>query len=505
MGTRGVREDGTAKRDVARGALWILLEVGSAEGINLVSFVVLSRILSPADYGVAAIAGVVAALLQLPLTRGFADAVVVQADMDEATLSTAFWANMALAAALFAAVQVGADGIAWCFGHPLVAPMLRWFSLCFFTMAVTSIPLASLRRGLRFETYAIRAAIGAGVGGALGIVMAATGFGIWSFVGAQVGQGIGSAVTVFSVGGWRLRMRFSMEALRRLTPFGAHSASGAILDFLTTKVDVAAVGLTLDATSLGYYYLLKRLLQVATSATIYPAFSIMMPALRGLAGEAERFNRAYISLVSVAQASWALIAVGLLAATPDLVPAVFGSRWTGAVPLLQTASLSGFAFALVSCTSQALGASGQARAYVPLGIAQVGATAVLVGVVAQFGVEATGAALALSPLALLPLNLRALRRHVGLEPSRLLRPCIRIAAAGAVAAGAALLARTALVRALPGLPTLAFAAADGVLCVLAYGGALCLLAPSTFRELADLARAVLPDRKAPRLQQAKGS
>ena len=60
-------------------------------------------------------------------------------------------------------------------------------------------------------------------------------------------------------------------------------------------------------------------------------------------------------------------------------------------------------------------------------------------------------------------------------------------------------------RALPGLPTLAFAAADGILCVLAYGGALCLLAPSTFRELADLARAVLPDRKAPRLQQAKGS
>ena len=39
--------------------MWILLEVGSAEAINLVSFVVLSRILTPADYGVAAIAGVV--------------------------------------------------------------------------------------------------------------------------------------------------------------------------------------------------------------------------------------------------------------------------------------------------------------------------------------------------------------------------------------------------------------------------------------------------------------
>lgn len=162
--TGSVREDGAAKRDVARGALWILLEVGSAEAINLVSFVVLSRILSPADYGVAAIAGVVSALLQLLLTRGLVDAVVAQTDMDEATLSTAFWANMALAAALFVAVQAGAGAIAWCFGQPLAAPMLRWFSLCFFTTAVISIPLAWLRRGLRFETYAIRAAIGAGVG-----------------------------------------------------------------------------------------------------------------------------------------------------------------------------------------------------------------------------------------------------------------------------------------------------------------------------------------------------
>ena len=124
----------------------------------------------------ASLAGVVSAFFQLALTRGLADAVVAHPELDEEALSTAFWGNLLVAVALFALVQVAAGGFAWCFGQPLVAPMLRWFSLCFFTTALTFIPLATLRRRLRFGTYAVRAAIGAASGGLVGIAMALTGF-----------------------------------------------------------------------------------------------------------------------------------------------------------------------------------------------------------------------------------------------------------------------------------------------------------------------------------------
>ena len=98
--------------------------------------------------------------------------------------------------------------------------------------------------------------------------------------------------------------------------------SGAVLDFLANRIDIFAVGLFLDATSLGYYYLLKRVLQAAVGATIYPPWSIMMPALRRLLGDWGRFNRAYTSLVAVAHACWVLLIAALCSSAPNLLPTV---------------------------------------------------------------------------------------------------------------------------------------------------------------------------------------
>jgi O-antigen/teichoic acid export membrane protein len=344
---------------------------------------------------------------------------------------------------------------------------------------------------LRYKAYAVRSAIGAAVGGALGVAMALAGFGIWSFVGAQVGQGLASAITVWAYSEWRPRLAFSARALSDLAPFSAQTIAGAMLDLMATRVDVLAVGLALDATSMGYYYLLKRLLQTATSATLYPAFSLVTPTLRRLVNEPTRFNRAYVSLVSVAHASWVFVATGFLACAPDVLPTVFGARWAGAVPLLQAASVLGIAFAVGFCTSQALGVVGQARAYLSLAVAQVVLTGGLVGVAAQFNVTATGAALGISFILSLPLNLWALRRHITLDPRDLIAPCVYIATAGAVTAGVVLAARSALGQAYPSWPVAGFAVFDIVLCTLVYAAAVRIAAPGVFYEVIEVARSVV--------------
>src|SRR4051794_18433985 len=99
------------RREITRGAFWMLAEVVGGDSINLISFVILSRLLYPEDYGVASLAGVVAAFLQVLLTRGFADAVVALPNAGEDCISTAFWANLLLAAVLFGSVQFSAGAI----------------------------------------------------------------------------------------------------------------------------------------------------------------------------------------------------------------------------------------------------------------------------------------------------------------------------------------------------------------------------------------------------------
>jgi O-antigen/teichoic acid export membrane protein len=479
------------RRELAHGALWMLAEVAGGEGISLLAFVILSRLLDPGDYGVVSLAGVVSVFLQVMLTRGFADAVVALPDAED-WVSTAFWANLVLATALFALVQIGADAVARCFGQPLVASVLRWFSFCFFTTALTFIPLAALRRQLRFKTFAVRAAIGSAFGGTVAITMALTGWGIWSLVGAQFGQGVAAVASVWLMGGWRPRFHISAPALRALSRFSGYAMGGAVLDLLASKIDIIAVGLFCDVTSVGYYFLVKRVLQTVSGTALYPAWSVMMPALSRFAGNWAAFNRAYVALVTAAQACWAPIVAGLGAAAPEVVPAVFGPRWEGAVPVFEAASLLAFSRALTSCTSQALGSAGRADAYTALGSLEVGLTALLVVCAAPFGVAKAGLALGVASLLVVPFHLMMLRRCTGLDPRDVLRPLVGIGVASVLMTVCIVLTRAAALPAFLALPMPAIAGLDVALGALVYLLALRLLAPGTFIQIVALSRSVVP-------------
>jgi O-antigen/teichoic acid export membrane protein len=482
------------KRDVTRGALWSLLEAGSTEGVNLVAFIVLSRLLEPADYGVAMLASVVSTFVQTALVRGLSDAVASIANLDEDEISTAFWANLGLAAVLFVLVQLGAGVVAWCFGQPLVAPVLRWMSLCFFTTALTTMPLAALRRQLRLEAFAARGAVATTLGGLVGIVMAFKGYGAWSLVGTQIGQGMAGVATVWLFGGWRPRKRLSWATLRKLSSFSIHSTAGAALDFVGSRIDVVVIGFALDAASVGYYSLLKRVLHTAMYSTMYPIWAVMTPALGRLVGDWNRFNRAYISLVGASQVGWVLVVTGLGAVASDLLPLLFGPHWTRAVPLFQVASILAVPYAIVSSTSRALAAAGHARAYLRLGVLQVVSTAVFAAVLTHISLAATGLALVLSSLAVLPFHLYELRRYTGMQPVALLLPCMRIAMAGGVMWVVLTFGRLELPLPRSAILLVSIEATSGLASFLA---ALRCFSPDSFAEAIALMRSLAP-RPGPR-------
>src|SRR4051794_31231265 len=118
------------KVKAARGVLWSFLEFGGGEGISFAVFLVLARLVTPEDFGVVSLAGVfVSLVVQVFLNQGFFDAVIQREHLTDEHCSTAFWANMAIAAAFLVATLIGADLLAQLFDQPRLAPVLRWLSL----------------------------------------------------------------------------------------------------------------------------------------------------------------------------------------------------------------------------------------------------------------------------------------------------------------------------------------------------------------------------------------
>jgi O-antigen/teichoic acid export membrane protein len=135
----------------ARAAFWSLVDSAGGQGSSFLVFLVLARVIGPAQYGVFALAWSLLTLLAIVQYYGFADAIVQRSKVDESFLDTVFWCDLVLAFCLIAVVQAAALPVAWLFDAPLLEPVIRWLSVVCLLQALVTVPTALCRRSLQMQ------------------------------------------------------------------------------------------------------------------------------------------------------------------------------------------------------------------------------------------------------------------------------------------------------------------------------------------------------------------
>lgn len=404
----------------ARGVLWSTLEFGGGEGISFVVFLILARLVAPADFGIVALAGVFVSFVQIFLVQGFADAVIQREHLDADDCSTAFWVNFAIAAGFMLVILLSADAIARIFGHPELTDVLRWLSPLFVTTALISIHQALLKRHLRFASLALRAFVGVGVGGVVGIGLAFSGFGVWSLVGQQLANAVVSVIVLWWSSTWRPELRFSRRSLAEMGSFSANVIGSSFLAFVIKRSDIILLGYFFPAQQLGYYSLVQRILVTIGLLTLSTVQSIVMPVLSRLQNERERFCEVFAMVIQIVHSVWLPLVLGLGFVAPRLVPLLFGPQWLPSVPLLQILSLTGFSQVFSFFSGPALYAAGRPGAHMRLSLVQLVLTLALFLPATRFGLEGVAFSQVIASFLIIPIHFFVLKRYIGVEPGALL-------------------------------------------------------------------------------------
>ncbi|MBW2548952.1 MAG: oligosaccharide flippase family protein, partial [Deltaproteobacteria bacterium] len=63
------------ERRAVKGVFWTVIQSVGGRGLSLAVFVILARLLTPADFGLVAMAGVFIALLEVLVRQGFSTAI----------------------------------------------------------------------------------------------------------------------------------------------------------------------------------------------------------------------------------------------------------------------------------------------------------------------------------------------------------------------------------------------------------------------------------------------
>jgi O-antigen/teichoic acid export membrane protein len=381
---------------VVRGAKWKAANHVVAEGSRVVVAVILARLLTPADYGLAGMALVVTSFAAMFSDPSLGPALIQRPTITERDRSTVFWTSLVLGVALTLAGVAASGLVADFFGEPQVKDMFIVTSLCFVLVSLSVTPRSLLVRRLAYRSLEIREMISRVIGGITAVILAFAGFGPWAVVSNFVATTIASALLLWLLAGWRPRLTYSFESLGYLGSFGLKNSAAGIISWSSSNLDNVLVGRVLGPASLGYYALAYNVMYLPAVRIGRPLGDLLSPAYSRIQSDRVRLERSWLRGKRMVVL---LVAPGFLAifvAAPDLIEVAFGSQWEASVVLLRLLCLAGVARSLSMLNWGVLQATGKGGSLLRLSLLTAVVTWIGLGVGLMWGVVGVAAGVAVA-------------------------------------------------------------------------------------------------------------
>jgi O-antigen/teichoic acid export membrane protein len=374
------------------GVLWTTARSYIVEIVTLPSTVALAQLLSPFDFGVAAVAIFFGRLAARVSNAGMGGALIRTKELREDHISSLFIANLVLTSTAGLVLLALARPLAAFYKEPAIAALIPLVVLDILFSALSMVSQALLSRAMRYKEMATLATADALANAAASVAFAWFGFGYWSLV---LGGVCGSALKwIWGVKlvGWHVRFKFVPSAARELLSFGFGTYARGLLEYVSLTIDNLIVGKVLGVQALGYYDKAFSTTQRAYNKLTVGGPTVSFRALAILQDDLVRFHRALEKiLVSTTILTYGAFAV-LGAMGPHLIVLLFGAKWQPCVIPFQMLCLS----AAFRTTNAFAGAAADARGWVWSNVwrqgVYVGLIAVGVYFAAPWGINGASAA-----------------------------------------------------------------------------------------------------------------
>lgn len=317
------------------GMSWSYLSLATLIVLQMAYQAVISRLLTPAVFGIMALA-----LTSMQFSKYFADmglgqAIIQKPELDEDDIRATFTSTILMGLGSFGLVWVLAPAFGTFFDTPEVVPILRWTGLVLFFTALGMTSQSLLRRQLRFRELAIRE-IGSYIIAFpfVGITFGLAGAGVWSLVAANlVGSGV-SAILAYACVRHPVRPLLRWSRLKPLYSFGGRASLISFLEFLGNNLDTFAVARYSGRAPLGQYSKAYLLTNYPTQHIAKGLSQVLFPGFSRIQDDHVKVKRVYISALRVAAFLLLPVCAGMAVAANDIVFLVLGSQWDVAAAIL---------------------------------------------------------------------------------------------------------------------------------------------------------------------------
>lgn len=315
------------------GAGWSVSTRLAARLIDLVTLLVLARVLSPADFGLTALATTLVAIVETVLEIALIQALTRLPSVEKSHLDTAFTLGL-LRGLVFALVIIAAAfPFAYLYHDDRLILLVAVLSLAPLARGFYSPGMVKFFRELSFrESFMIQTAAKV-VAAVVAVAVLFLGGGYWAIAVNTVVAAVGATILSYIIAPYRPGI--SLKERSYFLGFLGWFSLSQLMSAINWQLDRVLLGNFITKAELGRYTMASDLATMPTQSVIGPAMQPVMAAFSKISTDVTRLRSAYLKAARLTMMI-AMPACLLIAMTADqLVQILFTPEWAGAAPYLQ--------------------------------------------------------------------------------------------------------------------------------------------------------------------------
>jgi O-antigen/teichoic acid export membrane protein len=407
---------------------WLIAAQVLERCLGLVSIAILARLLTPADFGIVAVAGTVVAAVEILSAFGFDWALLRQRDLSANYLNTAWTLRVLLGFFTLAALALVGPAAAIFYRLPQLTFVLLALGLGSLVGSLENIGTVYFRRDFEFHREFLLRAISKFSGFLVTVIAAFICRSYWALIAGMLAVRAGSTLASYAL--HRFRPRPSLTKARELVSFSSWLLIGNLVDYFSQRFYDLYLGRVFGPTANGLFSVAGELSRMPVSEVAAPVnrvayskYSEDVRANRGLAGS-------YLKIGSLIWMVSLPMCAGIVAVAPEAVALLLGPRWTDAETVVRLLALGTVFTVLTANTHYVYWALGHTR--IVAIISAVGAAIVIPITIlcSHFaGYKGVALAYAVTNAFLVPVNFAMLWRLAGVKFTDLLIHTWRVSVA----------------------------------------------------------------------------
>ena len=321
-----------------KGAGWLVVSRFVGRLIDFCTLLFFARILTPADFGLAALAMslvvVVDTVLEVPVTQAMVRLDVI----DKSHLDTGFTLSMCRSGLIAIIVLIAAWPFSMFNHNPQLTPLIAVLAIGPIVKGFYSPAMVHFVRKLGFRQTFMLEFSGKLCAFVVAMITVFSGGSYWAIAANFVTNSMAAVAVSYVLAPYR--PAFSLKRLSDFAGFVGWFSSAQLISALNWQFDRFLIGAATDSTTLGRYAVASDVSVVPTQSLIGPALQPVMAAFSLITSDPQRMRQAFLKAVRFAMLISVPACVGISLTADLMTNLLLGEKWKDAAPLLSILSLS---------------------------------------------------------------------------------------------------------------------------------------------------------------------